>query len=161
MHENLDFDAAGSIDSPVGPISVYAQNGEIIYLRMTQPAQPNHGTSPVVSRALDQLAEYFAGERKHFDIPVRAHGTQFQRAVWQQIAAVPFGQTISYADIARKIGKPLAARAVGGAVGANPHAIIVPCHRVLGASGRITGFSGGEGIPTKRWLLNHESIESR
>jgi len=161
MHENLDFDAAGSIDSPVGPISVYAKNDEIIYLRMTQPAQPELGASPVVSRALDQLAEYFAGERKHFDIPIRAQGTEFQRAVWQEIAAVPFGQTISYADIARQIGKPLAARAVGGAVGANPHAIIVPCHRVLGASGRITGFSGGEGIPTKRWLLTHEAIESR
>jgi len=161
MHENLDFDAAGSIDSPVGPISVYAKNDEIIYLRMTKPAEPGLGESQVVSEALSQLAEYFAGDRKHFDIPIRAQGTEFQRAVWQRIATVPFGQTISYADIARQIGKPLAARAVGGAVGANPHAIIVPCHRVLGASGRITGFSGGEGIPTKRWLLNHESIESR
>jgi methylated-DNA-[protein]-cysteine S-methyltransferase len=160
MHENLDFDSAGSIDSPVGPISVYAKDGQIIYLRMTKPAEPQLGDNPVVSAALAQLAEYFAGNRQSFDIPIQAHGTEFQRAVWQRIAAVPFGQTISYADIAREIGKPLAARAVGGAVGANPHAIIVPCHRVMGASGRITGFSGGEGIPTKRWLLAHESIES-
>jgi methylated-DNA-[protein]-cysteine S-methyltransferase len=91
---------------------------------------------------------------------VELNGTEFQRSVWKQIAKIPFGKTVSYADIANKIGKPLASRAVGGAVGSNPVPLIVGCHRVMGASGRITGYSGGEGIPTKRWLLELEQIES-
>ena len=86
------------------------------------------------------------------------HGTDFQKAVWKQIAKISFGKTLSYADIAGKLGKPLASRAVGGAVGSNPVPLIVGCHRVLGASGKITGYSGGDGLPTKRWLLNLEDI---
>ena len=87
--------------------------------------------------------------------------TEFQKSVWRQIARIPFGKTKSYADIAKAIGKPKAARAVGGAVGSNPVPLVVGCHRVMGASGKITGYSGGKGIPTKQWLLEHEGIESK
>ena len=160
MHENLDFDSAGSVDSPIGPISLYAKDGVIIFVRMTKPAELPLGNNPVLADAFAQISEYFDGMRQNFELPLSDAGTDFQRAVWNEIASIPFGHTLSYADIAHKIGKPLAARAVGGAVGANPHAILVPCHRVMGASGRITGYSGGEGIPTKRWLLAHESISS-
>jgi len=80
--------------------------------------------------------------------------------VWNQVARIPFGSTMSYAEIAAAIGKPLASRAVGGAVGSNPIALVIGCHRVMGASGKITGYSGGNGIPTKRWLLKHEGINS-
>jgi methylated-DNA-[protein]-cysteine S-methyltransferase len=89
------------------------------------------------------------------------NGTEFQKAVYKQIAKIGFGKTVSYAAIAAKLGKPQASRAVGGAVGSNPVPIIVGCHRVLGASGKITGYSGGDGLPTKRWLLKLEGIESK
>jgi methylated-DNA-[protein]-cysteine S-methyltransferase len=95
------------------------------------------------------------------DFAVEWHGTAFQEAVWQQIADLGWGQTASYAEIAGAIGNPKAVRAVGGAVGANPVPLIVGCHRVMGASGQITGYSGGDGIATKKWLLNHESIDYR
>jgi len=158
---NLKFDSCGSISSPIGPVSVYADGKDIVYLEMVHDPAPNDKRSPAVEFALQQLADYFTGRSTVLDFPVRAEGTDFQRAVWSEIAKVPFGQTISYAQIAERIGKPLASRAVGGAVGSNPVALVIGCHRVMGASGRITGYSGGEGIPTKRWLLDHESIASR
>lgn len=108
--------------------------------------------------AKKQLTAYFAGKLTRFDLPLDLQGTEFQKAVWKQISKVGFGKTVSYADIAAKLGKPLASRAVGGAVGSNPIPLIVGCHRVLGASGRITGYSGGDGLPTKRWLLTLEDI---
>ncbi|MEN9714993.1 MAG: hypothetical protein RJA35_460 [Actinomycetota bacterium] len=159
--ENLQFDSCGSIDSPIGPVSVYERAGAIVFLEMAKEPAPNASQSAVVAHALSQLQEYFAGTRKELTFPVALEGTDFQRAVWAEIAKIPFGQTVSYADIAAKLGKPKASRAVGGAVGSNPVPLIVGCHRVMGASGRITGYSGGDGIPTKRWLLAHEQIESR
>jgi methylated-DNA-[protein]-cysteine S-methyltransferase len=95
------------------------------------------------------------------DFAVELHGTAFQEAVWAEIAKLGFGKVATYADIASAIGNPKAVRAVGGAVGSNPVPLVVGCHRVLGASKKITGYSGGEGIPTKKWLLAHESIEYR
>ena len=89
------------------------------------------------------------------------HGTAFQRAVWEQLVELQWGEVISYGELGRGTGRATAGRAVGGAVGANPVPIIVPCHRVLGANGVITGYSGGEGIPTKSWLLDHEGIPHR
>jgi methylated-DNA-[protein]-cysteine S-methyltransferase len=160
MNINLDFDSCGSTQTPVGPISVYAKNGKITYLHIGLPAAPVGGDSELVIAALAQVRQYFDGKRKDFDLPVQANGTEFQKAVWQQVAQIPFGQTRTYADIAQALGKPLAARAVGGAVGSNPVALIIGCHRVMGASGKITGYSGGSGIPTKRWLLKHEGISS-
>jgi methylated-DNA-[protein]-cysteine S-methyltransferase len=98
-----------------------------------------------------QLQQYFDGERRSFDLPLGAQGTAFQQSVWRELQCIPYGQTISYGELARRIGKPLASRAVGLANGANPLPIIVPCHRVIGADGSLTGFGGG--LPIKRQLL--------
>jgi methylated-DNA-[protein]-cysteine S-methyltransferase len=127
---------------------------------MGQPTAPTGGDSELAIAALSQIRQYFDGDRTAFELPLNAAGTEFQKSVWDQVAKIPFGETRSYADIANAIGKPLAARAVGGAVGANPLALILGCHRVMGASGKITGYSGGNGISTKRWLLKHEGIQS-
>lgn len=94
-------------------------------------------------------------------LPVTLGGTDFQRSVWRELTDIPFGEVVSYREIGMATGRPTAGRAVGGAVGANPVPIIIPCHRVLASNGRITGYSGGNGIPTKEWLLDHEGIEHR
>ena len=112
---------------------------------------------PIVDAAGVQLGEFFAGERMSFDVPLSPHGTEFQQTVWKALCEVPFGATATYGDIAKAIGQPTATRAVGAANGRNPLPIIVPCHRVIGASGELTGYSGGGGIETKRRLLDHES----
>jgi methylated-DNA-[protein]-cysteine S-methyltransferase len=101
-----------------------------------------------------QLAEYFAGQRQQFTVPLRLAGTPFQRRVWQEQVRIPFGTTISYAQLAQRIGNPTASRAVGHANGRNPVAILVPCHRVIGADGKLTGYAGG--IDRKQWLLDLE-----
>lgn len=113
----------------------------------------------LASAAVEQLDEYFAGARTEFDLPTDLMGTNFQKAVWKEISDIGFGEQLTYGEIAARIGNPAASRAVGAAVGANPVPIIIPCHRVMGASQKITGYSGGEGIPTKKWLLNFERIE--
>lgn len=105
---------------------------------------------------VQQLEEYFAGERTAFDIPYELQGTAFQKAVWREIEAIPYGKFTSYSEIAHRIGKPKAVRAVGTAVGHNPLSIVVPCHRVLTATHRLGGYAGG--IPAKEFLLNRESI---
>lgn len=105
-------------------------------------------------RVREQLAEYFAGERQTFDVPVKLAGTPFQQRVWEQLAQIPFGSTISYGELARRVGNLSASRAVGSANGRNPVSIIVPCHRVIGASGKLTGYGGG--IDRKQWLLDWE-----
>jgi methylated-DNA-[protein]-cysteine S-methyltransferase len=104
--------------------------------------------------AVEQLAAYFAGELQRFDVPLAPRGTEFQCRVWDALRALPFGTTVSYAEVARRIGMPRAARAVGLAVGRNPISIIVPCHRVVGSDGGLTGYAGG--LDRKRWLLDHE-----
>jgi len=117
------------------------------------------GSSKVLDEAGKQLSLYLKGSLPKFSLPTKVSGTPFQIAVWKAIAKVSFGETISYGEIAVAIGKPLASRAVGAAVGANPTPLLVGCHRVLGSSGSITGYSGGQGIKTKRLLLKHEGIE--
>jgi methylated-DNA-[protein]-cysteine S-methyltransferase len=112
---------------------------------------PDH---PVIHQAATELAEYFAGDRTDFDVAVDAVGTEFQRTAWTALRAIPFGATASYAQQARRIGKPSAVRAVGAANGRNPVAIIVPCHRVVGSNGALVGFGGG--VDRKAWLLDHE-----
>lgn len=104
--------------------------------------------------AKGQLAAYFAGELRDFDLPVALRGTEFQRRVWQALQAIPYGETLSYAELAARIGAAGSARAVGTAVGRNPISIIVPCHRVVGSGGSLTGYAGG--LDRKRWLLEHE-----
>ena len=105
-----------------------------------------------------QLDEYFAGARTAFDLPIRLHGTPFQVEVWEQLRQIPYGETISYGELAKRVDRPEAARAVGAANGQNPIAIIVPCHRVIGADGSLTGFGGG--LPWKRWLLQREQPQT-
>lgn len=107
-----------------------------------------------LGEAIAQLEAYFAGELTAFDLPLAAHGTEFRRGVWNRLTEIPYGTTISYGELARRIGQPTASRAVGAANGANPIPIIVPCHRVIGSSGALTGFAGG--LPIKQWLLAHE-----
>ena len=155
------FDSSVSIDSPVGNINVYARGESVVFLNMGEAPCEATGRAKVLGIAKKQLTDYFKGKSKVLDFAVELHGTAFQEAVWQQIAALGWGQTASYADIANAIGNPKAVRAVGGAVGANPVPLVVGCHRVMGASGQITGYSGGDGIPTKKWLLAHESIDYR
>lgn len=112
----------------------------------------------VLDRAAKQLDEYFAGRRRSFSLPLAARGTVFQLAIWDQLRALEWGEVTSYGELGLGTGRATAGRAVGGAIGANPIPIIVPCHRVLGSDGRVTGYSGGNGIPTKLWLLEHEGI---
>lgn len=151
-------DASVSFDSPIGAITVEATNDKITRITIGE-SKKTFGSSKTLVEAKRQLTAYFAGKLQKFDLPVHLEGTEFQKAVWKQIAKIGFGKVMSYAEIAEKLGKPLASRAVGGAVGANPVPLIVGCHRVLGASGKITGYSGGAGLPTKRLLLQLEAIE--
>ncbi|MBD0368698.1 MAG: methylated-DNA--[protein]-cysteine S-methyltransferase, partial [Flavisolibacter sp.] len=110
---------------------------------------------PVLKTVLQQLQEYFEGKRKIFDLPLQQQGTEFQQRVWNQLLQVPFGKTISYLELARKIGDVKAIRAVGTANGKNNLAIVVPCHRVIGTNTRLTGYAGG--LWRKQWLLEHEA----
>ncbi|MEO6944825.1 MAG: methylated-DNA--[protein]-cysteine S-methyltransferase [Lacisediminihabitans sp.] len=151
------------VDSPIGTIELIGTDTAIVSLtieragHLPHEAEPERST-PVLDEAARQLDEYFDGTRHHFELPLCPSGTAFQKAVWQQLSELDFGETTTYGEIGRGTGRPSAGRAVGGAIGANPIPIIVPCHRVLGANGRITGYSGGNGIPTKSWLLDHEGI---
>jgi methylated-DNA-[protein]-cysteine S-methyltransferase len=154
------------IDSPIGRIEVTSDGDAVTTLSIERAGHlpweelPEH-TTAVLERAATQLDEYFAGTRMHFDVPVKLNGTEFQKSVWNELAQLPFGGVVSYGEIGTSTGRATAGRAVGGAVGANPVPIIVPCHRVLASDGRITGYSGGNGVPTKVWLLDHEGIEHR
>ncbi|GAA2457013.1 methylated-DNA--[protein]-cysteine S-methyltransferase [Agromyces soli] len=153
------------IDSPVGRIELVGDDEHLVALTIEdadgslphddEPERPN----AVLELAREQLSEYFAGTRTDFEIPVRpAGGSDFQRAVWAELARLHWGEATSYGALAQAVGRPGSARAIGGAVGANPIPIVIGCHRVLASDGRITGYSGGRGIPTKLWLLGHEQI---
>ncbi len=151
------------LDSPIGRIEVVGDGSAIVALSIERDGSLPHDESEerpdaVTRLAVAQLEEYFAGARHDFDVPVSLHGTAFQLAVWERLVELQWGEVISYGELGQTTGRPTAGRAVGGAVGANPVPIIVPCHRVLGANGVITGYSGGEGVPTKSWLLEHEGI---
>jgi methylated-DNA-[protein]-cysteine S-methyltransferase len=160
MNLNTSFDSSDSQKTGIGFVNLYAENGKLVGVTIDKAPAQKVGGDPVIEKAKSQLAEYFAGKRKTFDLPIELHGTEFQKSVWKVIDDIKFGETLTYADIAARIGKPKASRAVGGAVGANPVPLFVPCHRVLGANGKITGYSGGEGLPTKRQLLKLEQITS-
>jgi methylated-DNA-[protein]-cysteine S-methyltransferase len=160
------FDAIVRIISPIGRIEIIAQGDSIVGLTIERDGGLPHDSTPekknaVLATATRQLAEYFAGKRREFSVPLSLAGTPFQKSVWDSLAAIPFGAVRSYGEVGMTTGRASAGRAVGGAVGANPVPIIVPCHRVLASDGRITGYSGGNGIPTKVWLLDHEGIAHR
>ncbi len=150
--------------APVGPLVLTSDGQALTGLHLperdgsaaTMPAEAPWSRDPGPFRqALAQLDAYFAGERTTFDLPLRMDGTDFQRLAWDALLTIPYGTTISYGEQARRIGRPEASRAVGAANGRNPIAIIVPCHRVIGSGGKLTGYGGG--LPLKQWLLDHEA----
>jgi methylated-DNA-[protein]-cysteine S-methyltransferase len=151
------------LSSPVGELVLMSDGDALTGLHLPQrdgsPAplpQPGWRRDDSAFRTVrDQLSAYFAGELRTFELPLRMTGTDFQRRVWGELFKIPFGATISYAEQARWVGRPGAARAVGAANGRNPIAIVVPCHRVIGADGSLTGYGGG--LDLKGWLLHHEA----
>jgi methylated-DNA-[protein]-cysteine S-methyltransferase len=147
-----------SFPSPFGFITITAKAEKIVAVELCKKVT-SLGSSRVLDEAGKQLALYLKGSLPKFSIPLKVSGTPFQLAVWKAIAKVPFGKTVSYGEIAKAIGKPLASRAVGAAVGANPTPLLVGCHRVLGSNGSLTGYTGGQGLKTKKLLLDHEGIE--
>ncbi|WP_026255878.1 methylated-DNA--[protein]-cysteine S-methyltransferase [Mycobacterium sp. 155] len=148
-----------SVDSPVGVLTLAGRDGRLMHLRMVdQTYEPSRDGWDVDETAfpdaVEQLAEYFAGERTVFELELHMVGTAFQRRVWTALQSIPYGETCTYGDIAREIGSPGAFRAVGLANGHNPIGIVVPCHRVIGANGSLTGYGGG--LDRKRALLELE-----
>jgi len=155
----------GSMESPIGRLTIVATEEGLTEIRFpNQRTTPDAGAPPTghsksngarfIDQALTQLSKYFAGQLTVFDLTLAPHGTDFQQAVWTQLRAIPYGTTASYGAIAAAICKPTAARAVGMANSKNPLPIVVPCHRIIGSNGALTGFSGG--LDIKRWLLAHE-----
>jgi methylated-DNA-[protein]-cysteine S-methyltransferase len=152
-----------TIDSPIGPLTLAGRGSVLTNLRMVdQTHEPSRaGWSPdarVFDEAAEQLTAYFAGELTDFDIELELGGTEFQQRVWQALRTIPYGETRSYGEIAQQIGAPGSARAVGWANGHNPIAIVVPCHRVIGASGSLTGYGGG--LDRKKTLLQLEKARA-
>ncbi len=152
------------IDSPIGELIVVERNGALVGLYMTghrpapDPETFGERVDDALPEATRQLKQYFAGERTDFDLPLAPEGTEFQLRVWDELRRIPFGQTLSYGELAVAIGRPGAARAVGLANGRNPISIVVPCHRLVGSSGGLTGYAGG--LDRKRWLLDHEGVRT-
>lgn len=152
-----------TIDSPVGPLTLVASADGLVAVlwpddsparvKLDEAVQTD-AADPVLDAAERQLDEYFGGTRRSFDLPLDLRGTEFQMEVWRSLATIPYGSTASYGEQAQRIGRPTAVRAVGAANGRNPVSIVLPCHRVVGSNGALTGFAGG--VDTKRFLLVHE-----
>jgi methylated-DNA-[protein]-cysteine S-methyltransferase len=149
--------------SPIGRLLLTSDGTALtgLYMEPSRKAQSTEGwvedaAAMPLGTALRQLSEYFAGTRRTFDLPLRLEGTAFQQRVWARLTEIPYGQTWSYGQLAGRIGKPSASRAVGLANGRNPISILVPCHRVIGADGSLTGYGGG--LERKQWLLAHEGL---
>jgi methylated-DNA-[protein]-cysteine S-methyltransferase len=152
------------LDSPIGPLTLVAADGRLAGLYMEvaghRPEAAVLGiaggldSDPVLAEAAAQLKAYFAGQLTDFDLPLTLEGSGFQRTVWAGLQAIPYGETVSYGELARRINQPSASRAVGLANGRNPISIVVPCHRVIGADGSLTGYGGG--LDRKRFLLSLE-----
>jgi methylated-DNA-[protein]-cysteine S-methyltransferase len=154
------------IDSPVDPLLLAADEHGLRLIEFHTPRHPmariadwREGDNAVLQATRMQLEEYFAGTRTRFELPLAPQGTAFQKGVWHTLADIPYGQTISYAQLALRVGKPTAMRAVGAANGRNPLPVVLPCHRVIGADGSLTGFGGG--LPTKQFLLELEGALPR
>ena len=155
-----DIALSARVTSPIGMLTLTSNGTALTQLVISRENDIDGETvptevDPVLAAAREQLEAYFDMRLTNFDLPLEPRGTEFQRRVWDSLKAIPFGETISYAELARRIENPKAVRAVGAANGRNPLMIIVPCHRVIGADGSLTGFGGG--IDRKRWLLDHET----
>jgi methylated-DNA-[protein]-cysteine S-methyltransferase len=149
-----------ALQTSVGTLLLRGTDEHLTHLTLPNAvgsAPDDYGESPVVHHAAEQVREYLAGSRRHFDIPMDPPGTAFQRQVWDALSTIPFGETLSYGQIAAEIGRPGASRAVGQANGRNPIAIIIPCHRVIAGGGRIGGYGGG--LDLKRTLLALEGVQ--
>jgi methylated-DNA-[protein]-cysteine S-methyltransferase len=153
------------VPSPIGPLTLTAEAGALTAIDFGAPAGYADGAAlappadAVLLEAAKQLGAYFAGERREFDLPLHPRGTPFQLTVWEALRRIPYGETVTYGELAADIGRPTAARAVGSANHHNPLAIVVPCHRVIGAGGTLTGYAGG--LATKAALLDLESGDER
>lgn len=145
-----------TVDSPVGPLLLTSDGISLTRLLFAAEPDPTWSTEPcdVLDRAVAQLDEYFHGARTEFDLPLDPSGTPFQVTVWQALRDIPYAETINYGELAARVGNPRASRAVGLANGRNPLSIVVPCHRVIGANGSLTGYGGG--LDRKRTLLDLE-----
>lgn len=160
MLDNLNAPYFSELESPIGPLLLLGDERALAALYMVdhrhQPPLPAgcERRDLAFRAAREQLAAYFAGELTEFDVLLSARGTDFQSKVWRALRAIAYGQTESYGQLAQRIGNPSASRAVGLANGKNPISIIVPCHRVIGANGSLTGYGGG--MERKKWLLEHE-----
>ncbi|MBR4953838.1 MAG: methylated-DNA--[Oscillospiraceae bacterium] len=141
-------------DSPLGKLSIGEENGALVFLSFGGPESADE--TPLLLETKRQILEYFAGRRKSFDVPLCTQGTAFQKRVWDAMTQIPYGETRSYSQIAEQIGSPRACRAVGTACNRNPIAIIVPCHRVIGASGMLVGYEYG--LDAKKYLLSLEKM---
>lgn len=142
------------MDSPLGTLDIEAEAGTITAIEFVDGA-PTSTDDPLLLEAVDQLRQYFQGTRDRFELPLAPKGTRFQHRVWRELERIPFGTTISYGELARRVGDPRASRAVGAANGKNPIAIVIPCHRVIGADGTLTGYAGG--VERKAALLRRET----
>ena len=141
--------------SPIGPLLIETENDEICAVSFCDKDTTTGGFNPVLKEQIsEQMEDYFSGRRYDFDLPLCACGTDFQKKVWDQLRSIPYGQCISYADLAIKLGDKNLVRAVGGANSKNPLAILVPCHRVIGRNNKLVGYAGG--IWRKKWLIQHE-----
>lgn len=145
------------IDSPLGVFEFKASEKGITQAIFSGEKKIPSKASDITDCCKEQLLEYFAGKRQVFDVPLDPQGTKFQKLVWVCLSQIAFGKVLTYLDIAKRVNKPKGSQAVGGANGRNPISIIVPCHRVIGSSGSLTGYAGG--IERKLWLLNHEGVE--
>jgi len=143
-------------ESPLGLIEITGNGRAVTAMRFCEAGEAERKDSddPVLLECQKQLQEYFQGNRKAFDIPVELKGTEFQKKVWEALKAIPYGKSTCYEEIAKSLGNVKACRAVGAAIGRNPVCILVPCHRVSGKDGSLTGFAWG--LERKKWLLNHE-----
>jgi len=146
----------GYYTSPVGLVEVGSTEEAIASVYFVQNQRHDAAGSALVDVAIEQLAGYVSGTRHSFDLPLSFGGTQFQQAVWRQLLTIPYGETVSYLEIASALGNPKAVRAVGAANGQNPISIIAPCHRVIGSNGKLIGYGGG--LWRKEWLLRHEGV---
>ena len=143
------------MESPIGGLRVHASAGLITAIDFGAKPHKRRIADPLLDRAEQQLREYFSGERTQFDLPLASEGSEFQKKVWAELQRIPYGETASYGDIARRLGyEPVISRAVGAANGANPIPIVVPCHRVIGSDGSLTGYAGG--LERKKTLLDLE-----
>jgi methylated-DNA-[protein]-cysteine S-methyltransferase len=153
-----------AVPSPIGPLTVVREGDALVRVAMSPPGRFDDGelgerSDDGFADVVRQLGEYFAGDRTAFDLPLRPLGSPFELAVWQQLTRIPYGETRSYGFVAKAVGEPGGAQAVGAANGRNPLAIVVPCHRVIGADGSLVGFGGG--LPRKRFLLDLEQRGDR